>query len=134
MSVKIRLSRRGMKKKPFYDIIVNDSRKRRDADFIEKLGYFDPSITQDTKDIMRIKCDIERAKYWLGVGAIPSERVAKILVSQGLEAASKFIKPFVEGEFHGKSRKDIKKILSERADAEKKRLAELAKKKKESGG
>ena len=72
----IRLTRMGKKKQPFYRIVVTDSRKRRDSGWIESLGYYNPM--QDPKVI---KLDQERYDYWLGVGAKPSETVAKLAAS-----------------------------------------------------
>lgn len=81
--VTIRLARGGAKKRPFYHIVVTDSRKRRDSGYIEQLGYFNPRATgQET----RLHVDLERVKHWQGVGAQPSERVAKLLT--GLEATA----------------------------------------------
>ncbi len=77
--VKIRLTRKGAKKKPFYRVIVVDSRKRRDGPFLEIIGTYDP-----LKDPSEIKIDNERAKYWLGCGAQPSSTVKKLLQISGL--------------------------------------------------
>ncbi len=77
--VKIRLTRKGAKKKPFYRVIVADSRKRRDGPFLEIIGTYDP-----LKDPSEIKIDTERAKYWLGCGAQPSSTVKKLLQISGL--------------------------------------------------
>ncbi len=74
MTVRIRLSRLGGKKRPHHRIVVVDSRKPRDGKFIEELGVYDPS-----KDPAFIKLDKERIKFWLNVGAKPSETVASIL-------------------------------------------------------
>ncbi len=71
--VKIRLARFGRKKRPFYRIVVTDSRKRRDSGWIESIGYYNP-MTEPTT----VKIDLERLNYWLGVGAQMSERVAKL--------------------------------------------------------
>ena len=77
--VKIRLTRKGAKKKPFYRVIVADSRKRRDGPFLEIIGTYDP-----LKDPSEIKIDTEKAKYWLGCGAQPSSTVKKLLEISGL--------------------------------------------------
>jgi small subunit ribosomal protein S16 len=74
--VRIRLSRAGAKKRPFYHIVVTDRRTRRDGRYIEKLGFFDP-IAGDEET--KIKLDVARADYWLGQGAQVSERVSKLL-------------------------------------------------------
>ncbi len=72
----IRLTRMGRNKKPFYRIVVTDSRKRRDSGFIESIGYFNP-VTEPKV----LKIDQERYAYWLSVGAKPSEKVAKLAAS-----------------------------------------------------
>ena len=77
--VKIRMKRMGMKKEPFYRIIVTDSRNARDGRAIEELGYYNP-IT----DPSELKCNAERAKYWLGVGAQPSDTVRGLLKKSGV--------------------------------------------------
>jgi len=71
--VKIRLARFGRKKKPFYRIVVTDSRKRRDSGWIEVIGYYNP-LTNPKE----IKIDMDRMNYWLGVGAQMSDRVSKL--------------------------------------------------------
>ena len=77
MATKIRLSRRGRKKAPFYFLVVTDSRKSRDGQFIEKLGTYDPLLDDNDKKTS-IK-DVERIKYWLSVGAIMTDRAKKVL-------------------------------------------------------
>ena len=67
----------GTKKRPVYKIVVADSRFPRDGRFIEKLGFFNPLLPKDKKE--RVGLDIERIKYWLGQGAKPTTRVARIL-------------------------------------------------------
>jgi len=69
----IRLTRMGRNKKPFYRIVVTDSRKRRDGGWIEEIGYYNPMTTPHT-----IKFDEDRLEYWKGVGATLSQRVARI--------------------------------------------------------
>ena len=69
----IRLARMGRIKKPFYRIVVTDSRKRRDSGWIEKLGYYNPMRADD------FKIDSERLAYWVGVGAKMSKRVSKVV-------------------------------------------------------
>ena len=69
----IRLTRMGRNKKPFYRIVVTDSRKRRDSGWIESIGYYNPVVEPKI-----LKVDQERLDYWLSVGAQPSERVAKL--------------------------------------------------------
>ena len=76
--VKIRLRRMGAKKAPYYRIVVADSRSPRDGRFIEEIGYYNP-MTQPAE----IKVDNERAKYWLGVGAQPTDTVRVLLKKTG---------------------------------------------------
>jgi small subunit ribosomal protein S16 len=82
MSLKIRLARGGAKKRPFYRIVVADSRSPRDGRYIEKIGTFDPLKAKDAAD--RVVLDLEKAKAWLGKGAQPTDRVARILDGVGL--------------------------------------------------
>jgi small subunit ribosomal protein S16 len=77
--VTIRMSRGGAKKRPFYQIVVTDSRNRRDGRFIERLGFFNP-VARGNEERLRI--DRERVDYWLGQGAQASERVASLLKAQ----------------------------------------------------
>ena len=71
--VKIRLARFGRKKRPFYRIVVTDSRKRRDSGWIESIGYYNPLTNPKTVEI-----DMDKLNYWLGVGAQMSDRVSKL--------------------------------------------------------
>ncbi len=75
MALKIRLSRGGAKKRPFYRIVVADGRAPRDGRFIERLGTYDPLLPRDSED--RVKFDAERVKFWLARGAQPTDRVAR---------------------------------------------------------
>ncbi|MSP10172.1 MAG: 30S ribosomal protein S16 [Pelagibacteraceae bacterium] len=75
--LKIRLSRGGTKKRPVYRVVVADSRFPRDGRFIEKVGFFNPLLPKDKKE--RIGLEVERIKYWLGQGAQPTTRVARLL-------------------------------------------------------
>lgn len=79
MAVKIRLKRGGAKKVPFYHVVVSDSRARRDGSYIEKIGYFDPQT-----DPVNIQIDSERAKYWLGTGAQPTDTARALLKKAGI--------------------------------------------------
>ena len=81
MSLKIRLARGGAKKKPFYRVVVADSRMPRDGRFIEKLGTFDP--LKKTEDATRLVLDVEKAKAWMAKGAQPTDRVVRLLDSLG---------------------------------------------------
>jgi small subunit ribosomal protein S16 len=81
MSLKIRLARRGTKKRPFYAIVVADARAPRDGRFIEKLGTYNPMLPKDQK---RHELDVEKAKAWLAKGAQPTDRVARFFDAEGL--------------------------------------------------
>jgi small subunit ribosomal protein S16 len=82
MSVKIRLSRGGTKKRPYFYIVVADSAAPRDGRYIEQIGSHNPILPKDHAD--RVKLDVERAKHWLSVGAQPTDRVARFLDKAGL--------------------------------------------------
>ncbi|HEB79517.1 MAG TPA: 30S ribosomal protein S16 [Rhodospirillales bacterium] len=82
MSLKIRLSRGGAKKNPFYRVVVADSRSPRDGRYIERVGSYNPMVPKDQKERLVLK--EERIKYWLGVGAQPTDRVARFLAGAGL--------------------------------------------------
>ena len=82
MSLRIRLSRGGTKKRPYYRVVVADSRSPRDGKFIERIGSYDPMLKKD--DPNRIAIDTERARHWIGVGALPSDRVARFLAGMGV--------------------------------------------------
>ena len=83
--VSIRLSRAGAKKRPFYHLVITDSRNRRDGRYIERIGFFNP-VGREHEENLRI--DLERADYWIGQGAKPSERVASLLKVQRKATAS----------------------------------------------
>ena len=80
--VKIRLTRGGAKKRPFYRIVIADSRSPRDGRFIERLGTFDPLKAKDAAD--RLVVDAEKAQAWIAKGATPTDRVARLLESVGV--------------------------------------------------
>ena len=85
MAVRIRLSRGGSKKRPFYRVVAADQRAPRDGRFIEKLGTYNPLLPQDHEQ--RLVINEERVKYWLGVGAQPTERLEKLFSNLGLVKA-----------------------------------------------
>jgi small subunit ribosomal protein S16 len=82
MALKIRLARGGSKKRPYYNIVIADSRSPRDGRFIEKIGAYNPMLGKDDEN--RLKFDADRAKHWLSVGAKPTDRVARFLSTVGL--------------------------------------------------
>ena len=82
MSLTIRMSRGGAKKRPYYRIVVADSRSPRDGRFIERLGTYNPMVAKDHPE--RLTLNAERIKHWIGVGAQPSDRVARFLSDKGM--------------------------------------------------
>ncbi len=84
MAMKIRLARGGSKKRPHYAIVASDSRMPRDGRFLEKLGTYNPLLAKD--DESRVKMNIERIKHWLGQGAQPTDRIARMLEAVGVLA------------------------------------------------
>ncbi len=82
MAVAIRLARGGSKKRPYYRVVVADSRNSRDGRFLEKVGTYNPLLPKDSEE--RVKLDTDRIKHWLSVGAQPSDRVARFLDAAGI--------------------------------------------------
>jgi len=82
MSLKIRLSRGGTKKRPHYAIVIADSRFPRDGRFIERIGYYNPLLPKDSPE--RVKLDLDKAKAWLAKGATSTDRVHRFLANAGL--------------------------------------------------
>jgi small subunit ribosomal protein S16 len=107
MSLKIRLARGGAKKRPFYRIVVAEATAPRDGRFIERIGHYNPLLPRDNPE--RIKFDAERVKHWLGHGAQPTERLARIFAESDLV---KFTQP------NRPSKSAPKKKAQERAAAE----------------
>ena len=83
--VNIRLARGGSKKRPFYNIVVTDKRKPRDSGYIERVGYFNPMARGQE---VRLHIEQDRVSYWIGCGAQPTERVAKLLKETAEQAAA----------------------------------------------
>lgn len=83
--LKLRMARRGTTNRPFYHIVAADSRKPRDGNYLEKLGTYNPLLAHT--DPARLTLNTERIKYWLSVGAQPSERIAKLLAQNGIGKA-----------------------------------------------
>jgi small subunit ribosomal protein S16 len=81
MSLKLRLARAGTKKRPYYHVVVADSRSPRDGRFIERIGTYDPKLLDTSK---RVNLVNERAQHWLSVGAQPTDRVLRFLHEAGL--------------------------------------------------
>ena len=82
MAIAIRLARGGAKKRPYYRIVAADSRRARDGKYLEQLGTYNPMLAKDDEN--RVNLNEERIQYWLGVGAQPSDRVARFLDAAGI--------------------------------------------------
>lgn len=115
MALKIRLARGGAKKRPFYRIVVAEAAAPRDGRFIERIGHYNPLLPRDNPD--RIKFDAERVKHWLGNGAQPTERLARIFAESDLV---KFTRP------DRPQKSAPKKKAQERAAAEQAKAGESA--------
>jgi len=86
MAIKIRLARGGSKKRPFYRIVAADSRMPRDGRFIERLGTYNPLLPKDSEE--RVTMNVERIQYWMGQGAQPTDRIARMLEAAGVVPAT----------------------------------------------
>ncbi|NBV06440.1 MAG: 30S ribosomal protein S16 [Proteobacteria bacterium] len=116
--LKIRLSRGGRTNLPFYRIIVTNSTSPRDSKFLEKIGTYNPLLSEDKEN--RIAVNKERAEHWLSVGAQPSERVAGFLISLGVKGAEKYKPDFAPK----KKGSNLKKKALEKAKKEAEAKAE----------
>jgi len=124
MPVVIRLARAGTKKRPFYHIVVADSRSPRDGRFIERLGYFNPLLPKDKPE--RVKFDADKAKAWLAKGAQPSDRVMRFLDAAGIAKREQRNNPE-----KAMPRKERKAMAEEKAKAQEAEKAAAAAKAKE---
>lgn len=113
MAMKIRLARGGSKKRPFYRIVAADSRMPRDGRFIEKLGTYNPLLPKDSEE--RVKMNMERIQYWLGQGAQPTDRIARMLEAAGVKEKTERNNP-QKGE-PGQKAKDRAEEKAEKAAA-----------------
>jgi small subunit ribosomal protein S16 len=102
MAMKIRLARGGSKKRPFYSIVASDSRMPRDGRFLEKLGTYNPLLAKDSEE--RVKMNMDRVTYWLGQGAQPTDRVARMLEAAGARPKAERANP-KKGEPHDQAKK-----------------------------
>ena len=119
MTVKIRLARGGAKKRPYYKIVAANSRDPRDGRFLEKLGTYNPMLASDHPN--RITLVEDRIKYWLGVGAQPTDRVIKFLTQRNLITATAQNNNIKKGQ----PKKKAQERMKEQSDLEVKRLADL---------
>ena len=91
MSVSLRLSRGGSKKRPYYKIVVANSRAPRDGKYLEQVGTYNPLLAKD--DANRVRLVEDRVRYWLGVGAQPTDRVARMLDKAGIKERTPTVNP-----------------------------------------
>src|SRR6478609_2815331 len=91
MAVSIRLSRGGAKKRPYYRVVVSDSRSARDGKYLEQIGTYNPLLAKD--DANRVKLNEDRARHWLSVGAQSSDRVARFLDAAGIKERAARVNP-----------------------------------------
>ncbi|HEX9881023.1 MAG TPA: 30S ribosomal protein S16 [Hyphomicrobium sp.] len=114
MSVRIRLARGGAKKRPYYYVVAAHTTSPRDGRYIEQIGTFNPMLKKDDEN--RVKLDLERCKYWLSVGALPTDRVARFLDAAGLMKRTASNNP-------NKAKPKKKRLEREAAQAEKAKAA-----------
>jgi len=115
MSLKIRLSRGGSKQRPFYRIVAADSRMPRDGRYLEKLGTYNPMLPKDHAD--RVTLVEENIKAWLGKGAQPTDRVARILAAAGLIDAPKRPEQTKQSEMKTKAKERLAEKAEKAAEA-----------------
>ncbi len=113
MSLKIRMARAGTKKRPFYHIVIADSRSPRDGRFIERIGFFNPLLPKDNKE--RLKLDLDKVKAWLAKGATPSDRIMRFLDEAGVMKREKRNNP--ERAIPRKERKATAEAATKEAEA-----------------
>ncbi|MDD4557283.1 MAG: 30S ribosomal protein S16 [Alphaproteobacteria bacterium] len=115
MAVRIRLSRGGSKKRPFYRVVVADSRSPRDGRFIERLGSYNPLLPLDHAE--RLVLDVEKIKTWLSNGALPTERLQKLFSNLGLCAAPTFAAQTKQAQPRAKAQERLKEKAEKAAAA-----------------
>ena len=126
MAVSIRLSRGGAKKRPYYRIVVADSRASRDGKYLEQIGTYNPLLPKDSGE--RVKLNEDRARYWLGVGAQATDRVARFLDAAGVkERAARNNPKKAEPGDKAKERAEEKATKAAEAEEAKKAAEEEAK-------
>ena len=115
MSISIRLSRGGAKKRPYYRIVVANSRSPRDGKYLEQIGTYNPLLAKDSGE--RVKLIEDRARYWLGVGAQPTDRVARFLDAAGILERAARVNP-KKGEPGEKAKERAEERAAKIAEAE----------------
>ena len=126
MAISLRLSRGGAKKRPYYRLVAADSRRARDGKYLEQIGTYNPMLAKD--DPARVKLNEDRIRYWLGVGAQPSDRVARFLDAAGIrERVAKHNPKKAEPGEAAKERAEEKATKAAEAEEAKKAAEEEAK-------
>ena len=120
MSVSLRLSRGGSKKRPYYKIVVANSRAPRDGKYLEQVGTYNPLLAKDDENRVRLVED--RVRYWLGVGAQPTDRVARMLDKAGIKERTATVNP-TKGEPGKKAKERAEDKAAKLAEAEEARRA-----------
>jgi small subunit ribosomal protein S16 len=115
MSVSIRLSRGGSKKRPYYKVVVSNSRAPRDGRYLEQLGTYNPLLAKDDEN--RVRLIEDRVRYWLGVGAQPTDRVARMLDKAGIKERAATNNP-QQGEPGKKAKERVEDKAKKAAEAE----------------
>jgi small subunit ribosomal protein S16 len=116
MALKIRLARGGSKKRPFYRVVVADSRAPRDGRYIEKIGTYDPRLPKDSED--RVQIDAEKAADWVKKGAKPTDRVARFLSNLEVEGTKVYDWQASNNPNKGEPGTKAKERLEEKAEKE----------------
>ena len=115
MAISLRLSRGGAKKRPYYRIVVADSRSPRDGKYLEQIGTYNPVLPKGDEN--RVKLNEDRARYWLGVGAQPTDRVARFLDAAGIKERAAKVNP-KKGEPGEKAKERAEEKAAKLAEAE----------------
>ena len=115
MAISIRLSRGGAKKRPYYRIVVADARSPRDGKYLEQVGTYNPLLAKG--DDNRVRLNEDRARYWLGVGAQPTDRVARFLDAAGIKERAATSNP-KKGEPGDKAKERAEEKATKLAEAE----------------
>lgn len=123
MSVSMRLSRGGSKKRPYYRIVVANSRAPRDGNYLEQIGTYNPLLAKDDEN--RVKLTEDRARYWLGVGAQPTDRVARMLDKAGIKERAATSNP-TKGEPGQKAKDRVEERATKLVEAEEAKAAAAA--------
>ncbi|WP_336977762.1 30S ribosomal protein S16 [Altererythrobacter fulvus] len=115
MAIAIRLSRGGAKKRPYYRVVVSDTRSPRDGKYLEQVGTYNPVLAKDNP--ARITLNEDRIRYWLGVGAQPTDRVARFLDNAGIKERDARVNP-KKGEPGDKAKERAEEKAAKLAEAE----------------